>query len=227
MSIQGGKSSRPILLVTPPSPHQQEKVKGCLEILKFSMVNTIVSFREKCYEYRVDPDPNCCGLTIGGFKSAFIADVDKAMYIFEKLHHLLEQHIRLIGPYRDDMIIMFRGNKSNEWLKNWLTIFQKEVDRLLGTTDIQFTTEIWRPGSIWGPLPNYSVSNVGIETFNTMTINGNYSFPYLDFNLLWNKENNLLFSAHKKPGKLVKYLNSDSHHHWHHNTTVSLVSSCA
>ncbi len=25
---------------------------------------------------------------------------------------------------------------------------------------------------------------------------------------------------HKKPGKLVKYLNSDSHHHWHHKTAV-------
>jgi hypothetical protein len=25
---------------------------------------------------------------------------------------------------------------------------------------------------------------------------------------------------HKKPGKLVKYLNSDSHHHWHHKTMV-------
>jgi hypothetical protein len=25
---------------------------------------------------------------------------------------------------------------------------------------------------------------------------------------------------HKKPGKLVNYLNSDSHHHWHHKTAV-------
>ncbi len=25
---------------------------------------------------------------------------------------------------------------------------------------------------------------------------------------------------HKKPGELVKYLNSNSHHHWHHKTMV-------
>jgi hypothetical protein len=80
--------------------------------------------------------------------------------------------------------------------------------------------EIWCPGSDSGPLPNSSVSVVGIGTFDTVTINGNNSFPYLDIKLSWNKENNLLFNVHKKPGKLVKYLNSDSHHHWHHKTAV-------
>jgi hypothetical protein len=105
------------------------------------MGNTIVSFREKYYKYGVDPDPNRCGLTIGGFKSAFLADLE-ATYTFEKLHHLLEQQVRFIGTYRGNKIIVFRGNKLNKWLKNWLTIFQKEVDRLLETTDIQFTMEI-------------------------------------------------------------------------------------
>jgi hypothetical protein len=80
--------------------------------------------------------------------------------------------------------------------------------------------EIWHPGSISGPLPNSSISVVGIRTFNTVTINGNYSFLYLDIKLSWNDENNLLFSMHKKPGKLVKYLNSDSRHHQHHKTAV-------
>jgi hypothetical protein len=137
----------------------------------------------------------------------------EATYIFEKLHHLLEQQVQFIGTYHDNKIIVFRGNKSNKWLKNWLTIFQKEADQLLGTNDIQFTMEMWCPGSILGPLPNSSVSVVGIGTFNIMTINGDYSIPYLNINLLWNNENNLLCSMHKKPGKLVKYLNSDSHHH--------------
>ncbi len=98
-------------------PLQQEKIKRCLEILKFSMGNTIVSFREKYYKYGVDPDPDCCGLTIGGFESAFLADLE-ATYIFEKLHHLLEQHVQFIGTYPDNEIIVFRGNKSNKWLKN-------------------------------------------------------------------------------------------------------------
>jgi hypothetical protein len=163
-------------------PLQQEKAKQCLDILEFSMGNTIVRFRDKYYKYGVDPDPNHRSLTIGGFKSAFLADLE-ATYIFEKLHHLLEQHVRFIGTCCDNKIIMFWGNRSNEWLKNWLSTFQKEVDPLLGNVDIQFTMETWRPGQDLGPLPNYSVSVAGIGTFDTVSINGNCSFLYLNIKL--------------------------------------------
>ena len=50
---------------------QRERIRQCLEILKFSMGNTIVSFQDKYYEYGVDPDPDRRGLTIGGFESFF------------------------------------------------------------------------------------------------------------------------------------------------------------
>ena len=133
------------------------------------MGNTIHSFRDKYYKYGVDPNPNRRGLTIGGFESAFLADLE-ATYIFEKLHHLLEQHVRFIGTYHDDIIIVFQGNRSNKWLKNWLSIFQKEVNQLLGNVDIQFTMEIWQPGRDLGPLPNSSVSVAGIGTFDTVSI---------------------------------------------------------
>jgi hypothetical protein len=53
-----------------------------------------------------------------------------------------------------------------------------------------------------------------------VSINGNRSFPYLNIKLSWNKDNTLLFNVHRKPGVLVKYLNSDSHHHRHHKTAV-------
>jgi hypothetical protein len=91
------------------------------------MGNTIVSFREKYCKYGVNPDPDRHGLTIGRFESAFLEDLE-ATYIFEKLHHLLEQHVQFIGTYCNNKIIVFRGNKSNVWLQNWLPIFQKEVD---------------------------------------------------------------------------------------------------
>jgi hypothetical protein len=45
-------------------PIQHERTKKCLEILKFSMGNTIVSFLDKYNEYGVDPDPDWRGLTI-------------------------------------------------------------------------------------------------------------------------------------------------------------------
>ena len=79
------------------------------------------------------------------------------MYIFEKLNHLLEAHVKYIGTYRDDEIIVFRGNGTNEWLQNWLSLFQRKVDRLLGTVDIQFTMTVWRPGNPSGPLEGSSI----------------------------------------------------------------------
>ena len=97
---------------------QQEKVKRCLDILKVSMGNTIISFRDKYYEYEVDPNPDRHqGLTIGGLKSAFLTDLE-ATYLFEKLNHIFEAHTKLIDTYHNDKIIVFRGNQSNEWLSS-------------------------------------------------------------------------------------------------------------
>jgi len=208
-------------------PLDKEQVKRCLEILKFSMGNTIVSFRDKYYEYGVDADPDRRGLTIGGFESAFLADLE-CSFIFEKLNHLLASHTAFIGTYRDDELIVFRGQKSDEWLHGWLRTFQREVDRLLGTQDIQFTMEIWRPGQDTRPLPNSEVFVEGIGKFHQVSIYGEASFPYLDVKMSWDDEDGQLnFNVYKKPRELVKYLNHDSHHHRNHKAASSPVSNFA
>jgi hypothetical protein len=71
--------------------------------------------------------------------------------------------------------------------------------------------EVWRSGDpLSGPLEGSSVTVEGIGTFDTVTINGRMAFPYLDINLSWSESQQLTFSVHRKPGKLVKYLNCDS-----------------
>jgi hypothetical protein len=95
-----------------------------------------------------------------------------------------------------------------------------EVNRLLGTVDIQFTMEVWQPGDVSGPLPDSLVSIKGIGDFHTVSINGDHHFPYLDIKLSWSEGNTLTFGVHRKPGKLVKYLNTHSHHHRHHKSAV-------
>ncbi len=60
----------------------------------------------------------------------------------------------------------------------------------------------------------------GIGSFNCININGNTSFPYLDIQLSWTEAVKLRFNVYKKPGKLIKYLNTDSHHHTNHKTAV-------
>jgi hypothetical protein len=44
----------------------RKQISCCLDILKFSMGNTIITFLDKYYKYGIDPDPDCHGLTIGG-----------------------------------------------------------------------------------------------------------------------------------------------------------------
>jgi hypothetical protein len=74
------------------------------------MGNTIVLFLDKYYKYVVDPYPEKQGLTIGGFKSAFLADLE-ASYRFDKLKYIWERHVRFLGTYHDDEIIVFNGKK--------------------------------------------------------------------------------------------------------------------
>ena len=61
--------------------------------------------------------------------------------------------------------------------------------------NIQFTMEVWRLGLNSGPLPNSSVSIVGIGTFDRVLINSNESFPYLDVKISWDKNNKFLFKC--------------------------------
>ncbi len=61
------------------------------------MGNTIILFLDKYYEYGVGPDPERQGLTIGGFKSAFLADLE-ASYIIDKLKYIWERHVQFLAP---------------------------------------------------------------------------------------------------------------------------------
>ena len=109
---------------------KQERINKCLDILQFSMGNTKATFQDKYYKYGVNANPNCCGLTIGGFELAFLADLE-ASYIFDKLNYLLERHVYFIGTYRDNELLVFHVRKTHEWLTRWLATFQQGIDRLL------------------------------------------------------------------------------------------------
>jgi hypothetical protein len=80
--------------------------------------------------------------------------------------------------------------------------------------------EIWSPGKTSRPLPETLTSVPSIGQFCRITINGESSFPYLDIKLSWNENNCLNFNVHKKPNKLMKYLNTHSHHYHHHKSAV-------
>ena len=60
-------------------------IKKCLEMLKFAMSSNILTFRGKYYEYNGEVPIEKRDLTIGGFESAWLADLTMAFFI--KIKH--------------------------------------------------------------------------------------------------------------------------------------------
>ena len=54
----------------------------CMELIHFGMSSTLISFGSEYYEYH-DREIEEQGLAIGGYESAFLADL-VASYLFEK-----------------------------------------------------------------------------------------------------------------------------------------------
>ena len=81
-------------------------------MLKFSMGNTLVTFRNKYYEYGVDDDPMNRSLTIGGYDSAWNADLIASYILNMAQDHFTET--KFFGLYRDDGNIILDGTRSTE-----------------------------------------------------------------------------------------------------------------
>ena len=57
------------------SVKEKETINHCLDMIKFGMCNTLISFEDQYYEYDGGKDPEEKGLTIGGYESAWLADL--------------------------------------------------------------------------------------------------------------------------------------------------------
>jgi hypothetical protein len=119
----------------------QNKVKTCLELLKFGMNSTILAFKGQYYEYfGNNRDFNNKGLTIGGFESAFFADLVIA-YLLEKAAHKFKDAI-FYGIYRDDGILIFKYKITTKEATQWLEKFQQAIDEITGDNSLKFTISI-------------------------------------------------------------------------------------
>ena len=99
------------------------KVLACLEFIKFGMGHTFLTFGDKYYEYTAG-ERNMAdrGLTIGGYESAWLADLAMS-FLLEKASHLLDE-LLFSGVYRDDGILVFDGSWKKKEVTNWLSRFQ-------------------------------------------------------------------------------------------------------
>ena len=74
------------------STDERATIKDCLKMIKFGMGNTLISFKDKYFEYGGSVNPMERGLRIGGYDSAWLADL-VAAWILEKSKDIFEKNL--------------------------------------------------------------------------------------------------------------------------------------
>jgi hypothetical protein len=113
------------------------------------------------------------GLTIGGFKSVFFADLVAAWLLENTVKIILNTCFNGITRTTDNSIHVFDEKKSTEEVCRWLRNFQHEVD-----SHLQFTVDILNPEVPVDKVPCLPKKDV-------LTINCKENFPYY-LTLTWN-----------------------------------------
>jgi hypothetical protein len=84
-------------------------IREYLKLIHFGMGNTLITFEEKYYEYDDDHDVNNKGLTIGGYESAWLADL-VAAFVLENTQHMFKM-TTFDSIYRDDGLVYSNEGK--------------------------------------------------------------------------------------------------------------------
>jgi hypothetical protein len=166
-------------------PIDRNTIEVCLEFVRFSMGNTLIDYGGKYYEYDGDKTIEERGLTIGGFESAWLADLAIA-YILEDMGEskpALFDRLGYLGFYRDDGFTYFNGRLTVREMENWLHDFQMGVNEVVGDDSIKFTADIFQPIKDGYVQDKKSPVSVNFDSF----------FPFLDMKMTWSKSRNLQF----------------------------------
>eukprot|EP00957_Ditylum_brightwellii_P186627 14208976-Ditylum_brightwellii.AAC.1 len=97
-----------------------------MTLVKFGMKSTLIWFRDKYYKYKgaagASVDEEDIGLAIGGFESAWLANLVASHLLEMTEDHFTETITK--GIYHDDGLVVFSGVKSRKELKRWRKRFQ-------------------------------------------------------------------------------------------------------
>ena len=106
----------------------------CLTMICFAMGHTLITFRGKYYEYGCDKDLDSKRLTIGGYESAWLAEL-VACFLLERCSNEFDPClVDYYKIYGDDGFLVMHGKRSIEGVRIWLTRFQQGVDFHAGCT---------------------------------------------------------------------------------------------
>ena len=180
------------------SLEDKEKVETCLDMIKFGMGNTLLTFVDKYYEYGGEDDVEEWGLMIGRYELAWLVDL-VASYVLESASKQFKG-MQFKGIYRDDGFVIFEGNLKAGNVADWLRKFQQRVNELAGSDFLKFTAEVWGMDKDDG------------NTYGAVMVRGSDWFPYLDMEMFWSTNGELQFWVHLKENQQLKYLNRGSKH---------------
>ena len=122
----------------------RKTINLCLNLIQFGMSSPQISFDREYYEYH-GGEREEQGLVIGGYKSAFLADL-VASYLFEKASSIFWPTI-YHGIYQDEGLMVFKGKKETSDIKDWLEKFQQTMKLAAENQHLKFTAEICTDGS--------------------------------------------------------------------------------
>jgi hypothetical protein len=141
-------------------------IQTCLEMIKFGMMNTILTFVNKYYLYDGDCPTEMKGLTIGIYESAWLADLAMS-YLLDKMgddevdNNPLDE-LTYFGIYHDNGIRIFKGQQTEQEISSWLERFQAKIDEAAGNDCLRFTAVVWKPSTI-----DHNARNATTSTTNT------------------------------------------------------------
>jgi hypothetical protein len=130
-------------------------------------------------EYGGEAEVEEKGLTIGGYESAWLADLVAA--------YLLENEVVIFNPtefhgiYRDDGFVVFKDDPLKSEVAEWLRKFQERVDELAESKFLKFMMVIW------------GKDKEDRRKHNNVSVNRCDYFPYLDMEMYWSDEGDLRF----------------------------------
>ena len=176
----------------------KRKLGVCLDMIRFGMGNTLLTFVDKYYEYGGEVNVEEKGLTIGGYESVWLADL-VAAYLLENATDIFDPTM-FKGIYRDDGFVVFKDNLLKSEVAVWLERFQERIEELAESKFLKFTAVIWGNDKEDG------------KKYNNVSVNRSEYFPYLDMEMFWSTENDLNFRVHLKPNQQLKHLNKGSTH---------------
>ena len=170
-----------------------------MDLIHFGMISTLISFDSEYCEYH-GGEIEEQGLAIGGYESAFLADL-VASYLFEKskLNFRPKIYHRI---YQDDGLVVFKGKKKAIEIKDWLEEFQQTVNTATGNRHLQFNAEIWTNGA----------NSPTTEKEDQVQIVTNDEFPFFYMKMSWSPEGDLQFRVFSKRVQQLKYADKESNH---------------